>query len=301
MQLKQLQFFVVSVDMGSFKAAAKVLYTSQPHISKTIKNLEEELGMSLLNRQASGVVLTEDGGRVYEYATKILYNTELIGNLRQKNTFEQLAVAANASLHISALFQEFYNENSAKNRQFTFLEGTVEEVMQLIHQNKAEVGFVFVSKRQIHIFHEILKQKRLKFTLLSETKPVLYVGQGNTFYQAKSIRADQLHDVKLVHRCEDFFSLTNHLGHIKNELGELEKARKTMITDSDYAMLQFIQKGEYACLGSSCDAEEVKQMKIRAVPVDAEDERILFGYIDRQRDGLSSLGEKFCEYVKENC
>ena len=41
MQLKQLRFFVASVDTGSFKAAAEVLYTSQPHISKTIKALEE--------------------------------------------------------------------------------------------------------------------------------------------------------------------------------------------------------------------------------------------------------------------
>ena len=49
MQLKQLQFFVVSVDMGSFKAAAETLYTSQPHISKTVKTLEENLGFQNLS------------------------------------------------------------------------------------------------------------------------------------------------------------------------------------------------------------------------------------------------------------
>ena len=51
MQLKQLQFFVVSVDMGSFKAASEVLYTSQPHISKTIKALEEELDFPLFEQK----------------------------------------------------------------------------------------------------------------------------------------------------------------------------------------------------------------------------------------------------------
>ena len=40
MDLKQLQYFVVSVESGSFKKAAERLYTSQPHISKSIKALE---------------------------------------------------------------------------------------------------------------------------------------------------------------------------------------------------------------------------------------------------------------------
>mgnify|MGYP000606318504 CR=1 FL=1 len=37
MDLKQLQYFVVSVESGSFKKAAEMLYTTQPHISKSIK------------------------------------------------------------------------------------------------------------------------------------------------------------------------------------------------------------------------------------------------------------------------
>ncbi len=61
MDLKQLQYFVVSVDCGSFKKAAEVLYTSQPHISKTVRNLEEELQAELLKRKARGVEVTDMG------------------------------------------------------------------------------------------------------------------------------------------------------------------------------------------------------------------------------------------------
>ena len=72
MDLKQLQYFVVSVDSGSLKKAAKVLYTSQPHISKTIKSLEAELQVELLTRKYRGVEVTEEGRKVYEYACRIL-------------------------------------------------------------------------------------------------------------------------------------------------------------------------------------------------------------------------------------
>ena len=61
MDLKQLQYFVVSVESGSFKKAAEMLYTTQPHISKSIKNLETELNVQLLERKARGVEVTESG------------------------------------------------------------------------------------------------------------------------------------------------------------------------------------------------------------------------------------------------
>ena len=61
MEIKQLQYFVVSVDMGSFQNAAKMLYTTQPHVSKTVKALEEELHLKLLAREARGVRMTEEG------------------------------------------------------------------------------------------------------------------------------------------------------------------------------------------------------------------------------------------------
>ena len=60
MDIKQLQYFVVSVDMGSFCSAAEVLITTQPNVSKVVKSLETELNMILLNRDRSGVTLTKE-------------------------------------------------------------------------------------------------------------------------------------------------------------------------------------------------------------------------------------------------
>ena len=64
MDLKQLQYFVVSVESGSFKKAAEMLYTTQPHISKSIKALEMELDVQLLERKSRGVEATEAGKKI---------------------------------------------------------------------------------------------------------------------------------------------------------------------------------------------------------------------------------------------
>ena len=78
MDLKQLQYFVVSVESGSFKKAADILYTTQPHISKSIKALETELDVQILERKARGVEVTEAGKKIYEYACNMLVDAAKI-------------------------------------------------------------------------------------------------------------------------------------------------------------------------------------------------------------------------------
>ena len=78
MDVKQLQYFVVSVDMGSFHSAAEALITTQPNVSKIVKSLEDELNMTLLNRTRSGVIITPQGEHIYAYAIEVLKNINMI-------------------------------------------------------------------------------------------------------------------------------------------------------------------------------------------------------------------------------
>ena len=63
MELFQLEAFLAVVREGSFSAAAKALYRTQPAISQTIKKLEDEIGRPLFDRPGRRGVLT-DAGRV---------------------------------------------------------------------------------------------------------------------------------------------------------------------------------------------------------------------------------------------
>ena len=47
MELKQLEYFTIVCEKGSFSQAAECLYTSQPNVSKVISSLEKELGRKL--------------------------------------------------------------------------------------------------------------------------------------------------------------------------------------------------------------------------------------------------------------
>ena len=77
MELRHLRFFVAVAEEGSLLAAAqRRLHTSQPSLSRQIRDLEEEVGVRLLERQARGVALTPAGRVFFDHARLALAQVE---------------------------------------------------------------------------------------------------------------------------------------------------------------------------------------------------------------------------------
>ena len=72
MELRSLKYFVTIAELGNISGAAVKLGIAQPALTRQVKQLEEELGTTLLNRLARGVQLTASGREFLEYANRIL-------------------------------------------------------------------------------------------------------------------------------------------------------------------------------------------------------------------------------------
>ncbi len=72
MDIRHLQYFMEVARHRSFTKAAESLYITQPTISKTIKNIEEELGIILFDRSSKKIELTDAGRIMFEQGQHIV-------------------------------------------------------------------------------------------------------------------------------------------------------------------------------------------------------------------------------------
>jgi LysR family hydrogen peroxide-inducible transcriptional activator len=72
MTIIQLEYFLAVVNFGSFSTAAKNCFVTQPSLSTQVSNLEDELGVSLIDRNSKPLVPTEAGAIVVAQATEAI-------------------------------------------------------------------------------------------------------------------------------------------------------------------------------------------------------------------------------------
>jgi LysR family transcriptional regulator, nitrogen assimilation regulatory protein len=88
MQFRQLRYFVKIVEAGSFSRASAAIHVAQPALSQQIAELEDRLGMKLLNRSARGVTPTAAGEVLFREASSILHQLDLLPTVARSQSGE---------------------------------------------------------------------------------------------------------------------------------------------------------------------------------------------------------------------
>ena len=84
MELRHLRYFCAVADWNGFNRAARALHTSQSSISAQIRDLEQEIGVKLLNRTQSQVTLTSAGERFLEESRKVVAAADRAVDIAQR-------------------------------------------------------------------------------------------------------------------------------------------------------------------------------------------------------------------------
>ncbi len=153
MTLRQLKYLIGIVDSGlNITAAAERLYTSQPGISKQLKQLEAELGMQLFTRKGKSLsAITPAGREVIDRARKILREVENITSLASDLTGEQEGTLSIATTHTQARYVlpdviRTFNERYP-NVDLELHQGTSEQIAELISTHKVDFAIATGSQQ----------------------------------------------------------------------------------------------------------------------------------------------------------
>ena len=106
MELRHLRYFIAVAEALSFTKAAQKLRLAQPSLTRQVRNLEEEIGVRLLNRANNRVALTE-AGRVFLFDAKKVLTlcAESVATVQRMNRVEsaELNIGYVANLHYGLL------------------------------------------------------------------------------------------------------------------------------------------------------------------------------------------------------
>jgi len=144
MKLQQLRFFeAVCQHKLNVTAASKALFTSQPGVSRQVRLLEDELGLSLFNRQGKNLVsLTDAGQEVLKRVKKILKevnNIQAISQDLNAASGGQLTIATThtqARYVLPSVIKSFHNRFPGVHMHLH--QGSSKQNLEMIHSGEAE-------------------------------------------------------------------------------------------------------------------------------------------------------------------
>lgn len=146
MKIDYLKDFVVLADTENYLEASETLFISQSSLSKHIKALETELGVSLFERTTRQVKLNDYGRTFLDYAKQIVqlqyqYTTAIMN--QSNHVMHSLTIASipiMAPYGITDAIAKFNGEN--KNVTVHLIEGESKQSKELLRQEQCELAFI---------------------------------------------------------------------------------------------------------------------------------------------------------------
>lgn len=156
--LELYRVFYTVAKCGSLTKAASLLYISQPAVSQSIKQLEQQLGTPLFNRTHRGMELSEQGGKlIFKEVEKALMTLDNV-----ENSLSELTTSATGTIRIGATDSIFAHVLSDKIVAFheqypsvklELITGTSIDTLQQLKEKKCDVGFLNlpIEDKNVHI------------------------------------------------------------------------------------------------------------------------------------------------------
>ena len=296
MDLKQLQYFVACAQTGSFSDAAKILYSTQPSVSKVIKSLEDTLGMQLFERLPRGIRLTVQGQKVYQYACRITNEIEVLENMASRGMTKWVRISMNPSSWFANQFVDFYNETFEKNYHFQLTTAGVRSVMERVRDYMDDIGFVYIlSHQQENFLHELAKNK-MKFVPMYETDVIFYPGRQTEFYDLgkERVQLEELEGSRFIQNYQnEFFDI----GSVQENAFQWKDLDISVLTNSDYIMEKMLKNSKVSNVSGSYLSEN-KTGTTPGIPLELGDNKVIFGYILHKGEKTDDSVEEFLTFLK---
>ena len=194
MTLQQLKYAIAVADTGNITEASRRVFISQPSLTAAIRELEEEMGITIFSRSNKGVTVTNEGDDFLSYARQVLEQAALLedrfkGNSKGNTIFsvscQHYSFAVNAFVDVIRKF-------GGNEYDFTLRETQTHEIIEDVAHLKSEIGVLYMSSRNKNIITKLIKKNNLQFEPLFTTPLHIFISTKNPLAKKKKITLTDL-------------------------------------------------------------------------------------------------------------
>ena len=296
MTLTQLRYVIMVADTGSMNAASKQMFVSQPSLSAAIKELEEELGISLFLRTNRGIVLTPQGQEFIGYARQVVEQYNLIESryISKETVKKHFAVSMQHYTFAVKAFVDTVEEFGMDEFEFAVNEDRTSQVISDVADFRSEIGVLYINDFNSKVLHKMFEEQGLEFHPLFDCHIYAYMWKGHPLAQKDVISMKELQE----YPCLVFEQGKNNSFYFAEEMKSTYEYKKIIRADDRATMLNLMVglNGYTLCSGIIC--EELNGNDYEAVPL-AESEKMRIGYIRHKGVKVSPIGELYLDILKK--
>ena len=297
MNINQIRYVLKAAASSSMREAATGLYVSQPALSASIRELEEELGILIFERTNKGISLTEDGREFLSYAKKVVAQYEVLEDryISVGRDKEQFSVSTQHYNFAIKSFTEVIKQFEPEKFLFSIHETRTSEVLENVRDFKSEIGIVSYSGANEALIKKLIREYQLEFTPLMRRETYIYFWKNHKLAKRKTISLEELK----TYPCISFDQSDDSNFYLTEEaMADYDYDRMIKSDDRATTMELIATLGGYSIGSGMLSGDDAILKGLVSVKLKEEDP-LTIGYIVRRGCNLSKYGEAYISEIEK--
>ncbi|WP_088189153.1 LysR family transcriptional regulator [Desulfosporosinus sp. FKA] len=296
MTFQQLKYAIEIANWGSINEAAKRLFISQPSLSMAIKELEEELKITIFERTNKGINVSVEGTEFLGYARQVIEQIELLENryLDAKPSPQHFSVSTQHYAFSVNAFVNLIQKYALEDYEFTLRETKTYEILDDVKNLRSEIGILYLNDFNNKVINKLLKESNLEFTVLFQAQPHVFISAKNPLAKQANVSLDDLDP----YPCLSFEQGQYNSFHFFEEiLSTLTHKKNIRVSDRATLFNLLIGLNGYT-ISTGVLSADLNGNNIIAVPLNI-DETITVGWISHKNVTLSKLATAYVQELEK--
>ena len=281
MNINQLKYVIEVAASSSMREAATKLFVTQPALSESIRELEDELGILIFERTNKGISVTEAGREFLNYAKSAVGQYEILEEryLSRDSGKEHFSVSTQHYTFSIRAFTEMIKKAQPERFVFSIHETRTRDVLEDVKNLRSEVGIVSFSGSNEAVLKKLFRDYQLEFTPLMTRDTYVYVWKGHELAGRKEISIEEMRG----YPCVSFDQSDDSSFYLTEEAMADYDFDKMIKSDDRATSMEIIAElGGYAIGSGMLSDEQVILQGLTAIKLKEEDPLVI-GYITRKR------------------